>query len=230
VIRALVRKELAVLWLSPVPFVVGALFNLVLGVLYVNQLELRQQAVVQPLFPVAGFLLLAMVPVVAMRSFAEEVRAGSLDLLRAVPVPATVLVIGKWLATWLTVLAAAGPSVLLVALVRWWGRPDAGPIVAGYLGLALLAGALCALGVLASSLTASQPVAAMTTFFVALLLWFSHVGADAVSTGGVLAHLSLSERLHGFASGVVDTTDVGFFVILAALALGLCAQAVERSR
>lgn len=229
-IRALVRKELAALWISPVPYVVGALFNLVLGALYVNQIELRQQAVVQPLFPVAGFLLLAMIPLVAMRSFAEETRAGSLDVLRAVPVAPRILVLGKWLATWLTVAGVAAPSLLLVALVRWWGRPDAGPIVAGYLGLALLAAALCGLGVLASSLTASQPVAAMTTFFVALLLWFSHVGADAVSTGGFLAHLSLSERLHGFASGVVDTTDVGFFLLLVALTLTLCAQAVERER
>jgi len=230
VIRALVRKESAVLWLSPVPFAVGALFNLVLGVLYVNQIELRQQAVVQPLFPIAGFLLVAMVPLVAMRTFAEETRAGSLDLLRAVPVAAPALVVGKWLASWLSVLAVTAPSLVLVGLVRWWGRPDSGPIVAGYLGLALLAGALCALGVLASSLTSSQPVAAMATFFVALLLWFSHVGADALSAGGFLAHLSLSERLHGFASGVVDSADVGFFVLLVVVALALCALAVDRGR
>jgi hypothetical protein len=170
-----------------------------------------------------------MAPLVAMRTFAEESRAGSLDLLRAVPVAPRVLVLGKWLATWMTVLAVVAPSLVLVALVRWWGRPDAGPIVAGYVGLALLAAALCGLGVLASSFTTSQPVAAMTTFFVALLLWFSHVGADAVNAGGFLARLSLSERLHGFASGVIGSADVGFFVLLLTTSLVLCVQAVHRA-
>lgn len=228
--RAVVAKELAVLWLSPVPYVVGALFHIVLSVLFLNQLEIREQALTQPLFPVAGFLLLITVPVLCMRSVADEARTGTLEVLLAVPVRARSLVAGKWLACWMTALAVVAPAALFPVLLSWWGDPDRGPVIAGFLGLALLSGALAGLGVLASSLTSSQPVAAMVAFFIALLLWFSQVGSESLSAGSVLAHFSLSERLHAFAGGVVDSGDVAFFVALAAAALVGATTAVESRR
>jgi ABC-2 type transport system permease protein len=229
VIRAVARKDLAVLWLSPVPYVVGALLHLVLGFLYVNQLHVRAQAVIQPLFPIAGFLLLAMTPLLTMRSFAEELRTGTLDLLQAVPVRGRQLVVGKWLACWSTAVAVTTPAVLFGVLLHWWGDPDSGPMVTGFVGLALFSGALSALGVLASTLTASQPVAAMVAFFASLLLWFAHVGSETLATG-VLASLSLSERLRAFAGGAVDSADAGFLVLLAAGCLVLAAAVVNGRR
>lgn len=228
--RAVVRKELAVLWASPLPYVVGALLHLVLGTLYVNQLSARGQAVAQPLFPLAGFLLVALVPLLTMRTFADEARTGALDLLQAVPVPARVLVVGKWLASWLTVLAIVAPAGMFVVLLQWWGNPDGGPLIAGFLGLALLAGAVAAIGLVASALTASQPVAAMVGFFISLLLWFAHVGSETASAGGFFAAFSISERLRSFASGALDSSDVGFFVLLAAAGLVVAATAVEGRR
>ncbi|HUQ39680.1 MAG TPA: ABC transporter permease [Acidimicrobiales bacterium] len=228
--RAVVRKELAVLWLSPVPYVVTALFHVVVSILFLNQLEIREQALTQPLIPVAGFLLLVTVPVLCMRSLAEEARTGSLEVLLAIPVRARTLVAGKWLACWVTALALIAPAALFPVLLSWWGDPDRGPVIAGFIGLALLGAALAAIGVLASSLTTSQPVAAMVGFFVALLLWFSHVGSDTLSAGSLLAHFSLSERLRAFAGGVVDTSDVAFFVSLAAAALVVATTVVEGRR
>ena len=228
--RAVVGKELRVLWASPVPYVVGALLQPVLGLLYVDQLAARRQALFQPAVPIAGFLLLALTPLVCMRAVAEEARSGTLELLLAVPVAGRPLVVGKWLAAWITVLVVLAPVVLFVLLLEWFGNPDLGPVLSGLVGLALLAGALAALGVLASSLTSAQPVAAMTAFFVSLLLWFAHVRAEALSVGGVMDRLSISERLRGFAGGVVDTSDVAFFVLLAAAALTLAAAAVDGRR
>ena len=228
--RAVLRKELAVLWLSPVPYVVAAVFNAVLGLLYVNQLEGRQQALLQPIFPLAGFLLLILIPALTMRAVAEEARTGSLDLLLAMPVRAMPLVVGKWLAAWLTALAVLAPSLLFVLLVSWWGDPDPGPALTGYIGLSLFAGAVTGLGILTSSLTSSQPVAAMTALFAALLLWFSYIGSESLRVGGVLVRLSLSERLRGFAGGVVDSADAGFFVVLAVGCLTVATAAVASRR
>lgn len=218
-IRAVAGKELRTLWCSPVPFVVGALFQAVVGLLFVDQVEVRRQAIVQPLFPVAGFLLLAVVPVVTMRAVAEEDRSGTLDLLEAIPVPSRVIVVGKWLAGWMTVLGVLAPTALVVPLLAWFGHPDAGPAVSGFLGLALLAGALAGVGVMASSLTSAQPVAAMVGMAVSLLLWFAHVGAASLTVGGWLDALSISERLRQFAGGVIDSSDVMFFAVLAGAAL-----------
>src|SRR5204863_9933456 len=99
---AVFRKELAVLWASPVPYMTGALFHVVLGLLYVDQLAGRGQAVIQPLFPIAGFLLLLVVPLLAMRTMAEEIRSGTLDVLQVGRLPSGPLLVGKWLAVWVT--------------------------------------------------------------------------------------------------------------------------------
>ena len=227
---AVLRKELATLWASALPYAVGAAFHVVLGILMVDQLQARGQAVAQPLFPIAGFLLLFALPALAMRTFADEARTGTLDLLLAVPVPPRPLVLGKWLATWLSALVVLAPALLIVVLLELWGDPDRGPAVAGFLGLALLAGTLAGIGVLASSLTASQPVAALLAVFGVLVLWFADVGSSAVGTGGLLTSLSLSERLRTFAGGAIDTADVAYFACLAAACLAGAALAVDLRR
>ena len=227
---AVLRKELATLWASALPYAVGAAFHVVLGILMVNQLEVRAQAVAQPLFPIAGFLLLFALPALTMRTFAEEARTGALDLLLAMPVPPRPLVLGKWLAAWLSALVVLAPAVLIVVLVELWGEPDRGPVVSGFLGLALLCAALAGIGVLASSVTSSQPVAALLAVFGVLVLWFAGVGTTAVGTGGLLSSLSLSDRLRTFADGAVDTGDIGYFVGVAAGCLALAALAVDLRR
>lgn len=226
-IRAIARKDLAVTWLSPIPWVVGALFHLLLGLLYVGELAARRQALIQPLFPLAGFILVVVVPILSMRTLAEESRTGTLDLMMAVPVSTGRLIIGKWLATAVTtgvIVLPAGTAVLILVL---YGHPDPGPILSGFLGLGLVGAGLAAIGTLASSLTSSQPVAAVIAFFIGLLLWFAHAGSQAIPTGGLLAHFSISERLRSFAAGTIDTADLGFLVILTAAALITAATVVD---
>lgn len=227
-IRAVLAKELKVLWASPLPWVVGALLHGVLGLLYVNELEARAQAVVQPMVPLAGFLVLALLPVLAMRAFAEERRQGTLDLLLAVPVPPWVLVVAKWAAVWLTTLVVLAPAGAVVAVLVRLADPDLGPVVAGGLGLALFAAALAALGVAASAATASAPVAVVVAFFVSLVLWFTHVGSETLRAGGILVRLSVSERLRTFAAGGIDSGDVAYLVALAVVCLGVAVALVGR--
>jgi ABC-2 type transport system permease protein len=227
--RRMAGKDLRVIWASPLPYVAAAAFHIALGVLFVSQLEQRRQAVIQPMFPLAGFLLLLTVPVLTMRAFAEEARTGTLDVLLAARVPTGALVAGKWLAAWFTALVLLAPSLVFVVLLHWWGHPDAGPIEAGYLGLGLMAGLLTGFGVLTSTFTTSQPLAAMVALFATLLLWFAHVGSQAVTTGALVERFSISERLRTFAGGAIDTGDFGFFVVMTAAAL-VVAGAVLRGR
>lgn len=229
-IRAVTGKDLRTLWTSPVPYVVGAVLQAALGLLMVDQLAARDQAVVQPLFPLAGFLLLLVVPVVTMRTFAEEARAGTLDQLLAVPLRPGVLVVAKWLASWLTVVALAAPAAVFVALTALWGDPDDGPVITGFVGLVALAALTTAVGVLASACTESQPIAAMAALFASIVGWFAHVGDPAVGDAGLLAAVSLSERLRLFAGGAVDTGDLAFFVAGTIAALVVAAAAVDLRR
>src|SRR5688500_11275246 len=210
--RAVLRKELATLWTSPVPWVAGAALQAVLALLFVDQLQGRAQAVVQPLFPIAGLLMVVAVPVLAMRAFAEEKRTGNLDVLLATPVPTLPLAVGKWAGAWLTALAILLPALALAALTALWGSPDPGPILTGFLGLALLAAAVAAMGVLASAATSSQALAALVTILVGLVLWFVGSATGGSTTARLLGSLSLSQRLRTFAAGGIDSGDVAFFV------------------
>ena len=220
---AFLKKELATLWSSPVPWVAGAALQAVLAVLFVDQLQGRTQAVVQPLFPIAGLLLVVTVPVVAMRAFAEERRTANLDVLLAVPVPAVPMAVGKWLAAWLTAIGVLAPAVALAALTALWGDPDPGPVITGFAGLALLAAAVTAVGVLASALTSSQSLAALVTILVCLVLWFVGSTTGGSTLSHTLGSVSLSERLRTFAAGGVDSGDVAFFVAVTVLAVGAAA-------
>lgn len=227
---AIWRKDLRSTWATPVPYVVGALFQAALGVLFVDQLQGRSQALVQPLFPLAGFLLLVTAPILTMRSFADEARSGTLEVLLAIPVGARPLVLGKWLAATTTLLGIVAPAGAYAALVALYGDPDRGPIIAGFLGLVLLVASLSAIGILASALTTSAPVAAMATFVVASMLWFAGAAGGSIGTGGILSRVSLSERLRSFAAGVIDTGDVGFLVALVVGALGCAGAALQFRR
>lgn len=221
-------KDLRALWASPLPYAAGAAFHVVLGLLAVEQLELRRQAVVQPVVPIAGFLLVAVVPVLAMRSLAEESRSGTLDLLLTAGVGALRLVLGKWLAVVATALVVVAPVAVVFAVVAWFGDPDPGPVVAGLVGLALLASSVAAVGVAASAATASLPVAVVGASAVSMLAWFA--GGGTSGGAGILGRLSSSERLRSFASGLLDTGDIAFFVLATAGALVVAVAAVDARR
>jgi ABC-type uncharacterized transport system involved in gliding motility auxiliary subunit len=227
---AVARTNLAVTWLTPIPYVAGVVLHIALGILFVDQVRAREQAVLQPLFPLAGFLLVALVPLLTMRSIAEERRSGTLDLLRAVPVPPGALIAGKFAAAVVTALGVLAPAVLHVVLLDLYGDPDTGPAVAGFVGLALLVVALCGVGLLASSVTTSQPVAAAVAFFTTLVLWFAHLGSGSVTTGAVLAHLSLSERLRAFAGGGLAVPDGGHLLAVALVCLAAAAAVLGARR
>ena len=229
-IRAVVRKELVSLWTSPLPYVAGVAFHAVFGVLVVNQLDVRNQAVLQPIVPIAGFLLLFAVPVLTMRSIAEEARTGTLEVLLAAPVAPASLAVGKWLAAWLSAIALLVPIGVVVGLVSLWGAPDLGPARSGAIGLVLLAGAVAGVGLFASALTSSQPTAAMAAAFTVLVSWFAHAGSSGLRAGGVATALSLSERLQIFADGGIDTGDVAFFVGVAVVGVALTSAALDLRR
>ena len=229
IVLAVLRKELASLWTSAVPWAAGAALQAVLGVLFVDQLQGRAQAVVQPLFPIAGLLLVVTVPVLAMRSYADEARTSNLDVLRAVRVPPMPVAAGKWLAAWLTACALTAPALVLAGLTALWGDPDVGPIVSGFAGVALLCALVAAVGVLVSAMTTSQSLAALITILVGLASWFVGATSGESTLARTLGAVSLSERLRTFASGGIDVADVAFFFGVTALAVAVAAARHRRT-
>ncbi|MGI8794165.1 MAG: DUF4350 domain-containing protein [Acidimicrobiales bacterium] len=224
------RKELTVIWTSPVPWVMGALFHALWGALYVSELEARRQALFQPAVPLAAFLLLVVVPVLTMRTVAEEAKNGTLEVLLAVPVRVSGLTVGKWLATWSSVVAVLAPMAATVVVIERAANLDPGPVLTGAVGLVVFAGALTGVGVLVSALTSSQSLAAAGAFLLGLMVWFAAAAPGATGLGGVLARVSFSERLRTFAAGGIDIADLVYFVSVTLGAVVLAAVAVARRR
>jgi ABC-2 type transport system permease protein len=171
-------------------------------------------------------------PMLAMRTFADEERAGSLELLLTSPVRTAEVVAGKLLGvTALFALLVAG-TVVCPWLVMRMGDPDAGPIVTGYIGLALVGLAFLAVGLAASAATSNQLVAAAGGAGLLLALWFG--AGVAAGLGGapetVLRYLSPSTHVTGFLRGTLAGADIAYFLSLCAAGVVAAVAIVEARR
>jgi len=231
---AVFRREFAAFFDTVVgPVVVGiSLLLFGAGVFYFSDLLGRGVADLQPLFFWTPLVMALTAPAVTMRLVAEERRAGTFELLRALPLSAGEVVAGKFLAgTAVLALAVAGtlPYVVTVALL---GPLEAGPVVAGYVGMLLMAGTLVAAGLLVSTLTSSQTVAFFVTELVTVLWWAAGRLALAMppELARALEFVSIDSRFRGIARGVIDSRDVVALVAMAAVCLVLATAVLRWGR
>jgi ABC-2 type transport system permease protein len=252
-ILAIAAKDVRSQFVSPIAYVVltGFLllggwffFNLLARFNYLLQLylsfrnpEAMQQLnlndlVMGPLLHNLSVVLVILIPVITMRSFAEEKRSGTYELLMTSPLSVTEIVIGKFLGSFVFVFAmvlltGAYPLILLA-----YGNPEVGVILGGFLGLLLLATAFSSVGLLTSSLTENQIIAAVSCLVVLLLLYVISWPAETAgeTMGAILKYLSLTEHFAEMVKGVIDTKDVVYFLSVIVLALFLTQRSVESLR
>lgn len=186
----------------------------------------------QFLFIDMRLVAMLVLPLVTMRLFAEEKKSGTIELLLTYPVRDGEVLLGKYLAA-LTVFAAMLVLTLAYPLiVAWVTRVEWGPLATGYLGLFLQGAAFIAIGILISSLTENQIVAAVATFGTLLIFWVIAWASDSAGgvLGRVLSHLSLTEHADSFAKGVIETKDLIYYVNLIILALFLTLRSLDSKR
>ncbi|EFK97564.1 ABC transporter, permease protein, partial [sediment metagenome] len=166
-------------------------------------------------------LYLFLVPAVAMRLWAEERRAGTIELLLTLPITLGQAVLGKFLAAWAFITLALAMTFPIWLTINYLGAPDNGVIAAGYVGSALMAGAFLAVGSCLSALTRSQVVAFILTVVVCfvlllagypLVLDFLRGWAPDLLVEGV-AQISFLTHFQAIAKGVLDLRDLVFFML-----------------
>jgi ABC-2 type transport system permease protein len=231
------RRELGAYFRSPLGFVVLAVFLLLAGYFFYSDLLFYalwggasfESGLWERVFLDVRLVLLLTIPLVTMRLFAEERKLGTMELLWSYPVSDASIMAGKFLASLSFLLIMLAPTLAYPCLLGRLHPVDAAPLVAGYLGLLLLGTAFVACGMAASSLTENQVVAAVLAYGVLLLSWFG-TWNEAVAGETVmrlLLLLSLFERFYGFATGVVDTRDVVYFVLFTAFFLFLTTRILQ---
>ncbi len=187
--------------------------------------------VAAPLFQVAAWVLLLLVPLLTMRLFSEERRTGTLDLLLSAPVAMSEIVLGKYLGVLAFLLMAIALIALMPLSLALGATLDIGKLLAGVLGLSLLTAAATAAGVYLSILTTQPAVAAIATMGLLLALWM----IDAVSTvpgatGDLFGYVSLRRHYDAFLLGLFNSVDVAYYLLFSVAFLGLAIRRLDDLR
>jgi gliding motility-associated transport system permease protein len=196
-----------------------------------QQMNLNSR-VIEPLLHDLSIVLVIVMPALTMRVFAEEKRSGTYELLLTAPVRTGEIVAGKFIASACFTLIMIGLAWIFPIILMVFGNPEVGVMFAGYLGLALLATTFVAVGLFTSSLTQNQIIAAISSFGLLILLfvisWPAEAGGGAVWS--LLKYLSLPEHFSTLVRGVIDTSDIVFFLSMILVALFLTQRSVESAR
>ncbi len=190
------------------------------------------QMVVEPLLHNMAIVLVILVPAITMRSFAEEKRSGTYELLLTAPLRTGEIVAGKFIAGSVLVLIMVALSALFALILAGFGNPEIGLMASGYMGLAFLAVSFVSVGMFTSSLTQNQIIAAISCFGLLLLLYVISWPAQAggASFADLLKYLSLPDHFGQMVQGIIDTQDIVYFVSLIFVALFLTQRSVESAR
>jgi ABC-2 type transport system permease protein len=177
-------------------------------------------------------VILFILPFLTARSYAEEKRSGTIELLLTSPVSDLEIILGKFLGAMGLFAAMLLVTMIDIALLFRLGNPEWKPIVAGYLGLFLMGGCFLSVGLLISSLTKNQIVAAFVTFAVFLMLWVINWMADSAgpTARAILSFLSITDHFDDFTRGIIDTKHVVYYLSFITFGLFLTAKSVDSER
>lgn len=253
-ILTITRRELKSYFVSPIAYVVLTCVLFIVGLffygmveaysryslqlagnpMYAGQINLHD-FVIRGFYSTFGFIMLFVTPIVSMRALAEERRQGTAEMLLTSPVTTAQLVVGKFLGA-----LSFGLLLLLITfqfplfLLFMGARPETGSLMAAYLGTILLIGALLVVGILSSSLTSNQIVAAIIAFVISLFFWVVGFLGEMVGQGSeyseLLKGLSLNERFDEFLKGVIDTGSVVYFLTFIVFGLFLTQRVIDSNR
>jgi len=244
------KKELKSYFASPIAYLLLAIFAVIFGFFFYSavrffilqgmQMQMMGRGmpmdvndyVIRPLLTNASVIGLFLIPMITMRLYAEEKRAGTIELLMTSPVRDLEIVLGKWFAALVLYASILGVSGINIAVLYAFGRPDLKPILVGFLGLLLQGGCLLAIGIFISTLTKNQIIAGGATFAVCLMLWvLDWVSAyDQSAWAKVISYLSVVTHFEPFSKGVIDTKDIIFYLSMIFFGLFLTTRSVESLR
>jgi ABC-2 type transport system permease protein len=213
---AIAKREFSSYFNSPIPFILVALFVGLASYLYFARLFIDLQADMRPFFELMPLLFVMLIPLLTMRLFAEEKKEGTLELLLTMPVKDWELVLGKYLSV-LGILAVLLLVTLAVPMsVATLGDIDKGATTATYFGAFLMGGSYAAIGLMCSSLTRNQIVAAILGVLLSLFLFVFAMLVQAVppSLAPIVSAIGITTHFQNIARGVIDSRDVLYFLSL----------------
>lgn len=229
---SILKREVASYFVSPMAYVVGAVFLVLSGYFFSVILLATHSASMQGVLGNMAVVFLFVSPVLTMGLLAEERKLGTDELIMTAPVGTTSIVVGKYLAAVLTYFVYLAISLIYPVILIKYGSPDMGPIYSGYLGMFLFGAGCLAVGIFSSSLTDNQMVAGVIGFGLLLLFWILGWAGAIVRgpVGETLANLSLLKRFDDFQKGIIDFSSVLYYISFIFIFIFLTVRVIDSRR
>ena len=246
-ILTIAKREVSTLFLSPLAWIILAVVQVLLGYMFLAQIDnfflLQPQLfqlenvpgvtdiVIAPLFSLAAIILLMIMPLITMRSIAEEKRNKTLTLLISSPISMTEIVLGKFLGLFFFVFILVSLLMLMPLSLFIGTAIDVGKLLSIYISMLLLLSSFAAIGLYLSSLTENQTIAAVGTFGALLMLWLiDWIGEALPNNQSVVSYLSPLQHHQSMLEGLFDTADVAYYLIFITVFLVLTIRQLDRER
>ncbi|MBA2604124.1 MAG: ABC transporter permease subunit [Acidobacteria bacterium] len=248
-VLAIADKELRSYFASPIGYIIIGLFALLFGwffYVYLTFFVQRStgmagmgggatninQDMIRYVLMNSAVIILFVMPMITMRTYAEEKRSGTIELLLTSPLTDVQIILGKFFGAMGLYAAMLLVTLLYMGILFIYGNPEWRPIASGYLGLLLMGGCFISLGLLISSLTKNQIVAGVLTFAVFLMLWvINWIGDQSGPTTRVIVnYLSIVDHFDDFARGIIDTKHLVYYLSFITFGLFLTAKSVDSER
>ncbi|MEE4363721.1 MAG: ABC transporter permease subunit [Desulfotignum sp.] len=215
-IKHIAIKEFKDYFISPIAYIVIALFLIVTGWFFFSTFFIFSRADMRDFFSLLPIVFSFFIPAITMRLFAEERNVGSYETLLTMPVSFTDIALGKFFAATLFSAAMLLPTLAYPVFISFIGDVDPGPVAGGYLGALFLAAAYCAMGLFASALTRNQIIA----FIIGCALCFTLTILNRMlffmppKIVAVIEYIGASSHFTNFSKGILDTRDIIYFISL----------------
>ncbi|SHG15573.1 protein involved in gliding motility GldF [Flavobacterium fluvii] len=228
--KSIVAREIKSFFGSPIGYLVIAVFLIGNGLfLWVFEGEYNILdsgfADLSPFFTLAPWILIFLIPAVTMRSFSDEKKQGTLELLLTKPLSIWQIVNGKFLGSVLLIVMAIIPTLIYVKVISDLGMPedniDMGSTMGSYFGLLFLIAAYSAIGIFTSTLSENQIVAFIVSVFLCFFFYYGFEGLATILPGfqGLISGFGMQDHFKSMSRGVIDTRDVVYFASIAVLFL-----------
>jgi ABC-2 type transport system permease protein len=230
--NSIMRRELSSFFLSPIAYVILAVYILIYGIFYNGVFVAYGVTNLQ--FSMSNLLIvfIFLMPLLTMRSLSEERKMGTEELLMTSPITTSQIVLGKFFALLISLLIMLGVSLIHLVIAISFGMPDMGPIISSYVGLLLAGAVFISIGLFASSLSDNQIVSGLVGFGILLFFWLIEILGNSLGgkLGEIINNLALLKHYEDFNKGVIDTGNLVFYLSILGVFLFLTIRRVESRR
>ncbi|HEX8270651.1 MAG TPA: gliding motility-associated ABC transporter permease subunit GldF [Flavobacterium sp.] len=228
--KAILLREIKSFFGSPIGYLVIAVFLLLNGLflwVFEGEYNILKSgfADLTPFFTLAPWILIFLIPAVTMKSFSDEKKQGTLELLLTKPLSIWQIVNGKFFGAMLLIVIAIIPTFIYVWVISSLGMPegniDMGSTLGSYFGLLFIIAAYSAIGIFTSTLSDNQIVAFIVSVFLCFLFYYGIGGMSGYlgSVGDLVASLGMATHFESMSRGVLDTRDILYFISITILFL-----------